>query len=46
MIGVAQKEKELQSTEHFLVKREKLRLAFWEQTLAALENAGVRSTRT
>ena len=41
MIGVAEKEKEQQSTEHSLVKREKLRLAFWEQTLAALETAGV-----
>lgn len=41
MIGVAEKEKELQNTEHTLVKREKLRLAFWEQTLAALEAAGV-----
>jgi hypothetical protein len=41
MIGVAEKEKEQQSTEHSLVKREKLRLAFWEQTLAALESAGV-----
>jgi hypothetical protein len=41
MIGVAEKEKEQQSTEHSLVKREKLRLAFWEQILAALENAGV-----
>ena len=41
MIGLAGKEKEQQSTEHSLVKREKLRLAFWEQTLAALENAGV-----
>ena len=40
MIGVAEKEKEQQVTEHTLVKREKLRLAFWEQTLAALENAG------
>lgn len=41
MIGLAGKEKEQQSTEHTLVKREKLRLAFWEQALAALENAGV-----
>ena len=41
MIGVAEKEKEQQSTEHSLMKREKLRLAFWEQTLAALETAGV-----
>jgi hypothetical protein len=41
MIGVAEKEKEQQSTERSLVKREKLRLAFWEQTLAALEKAGV-----
>lgn len=41
MIGVAEKEKEQQKTEHSLVKREKLRLAFWEKTLAALEDAGV-----
>lgn len=41
MIGVAEKEKEQQSTERGLAKREKLRLAFWEQALAALEGAGV-----
>jgi len=41
MIGVAEKEKEQQSTERTQMKREKLRLAFWEQTLAALEAAGV-----
>jgi hypothetical protein len=41
MIGVAEKEKEQQSTERTQIKREKLRLAFWEQTLAALEAAGV-----
>jgi len=41
MIGVAEKEKEQQSTERSHLKREKLRLAFWEQTLAALESAGV-----
>lgn len=41
MIGVAEKEKEQQKTEHSLVKREKLRLAFWEQALAALDAAGV-----
>lgn len=41
MIGVAEKEKEQQSTERGLAKREKLRLAFWEQMLAALEEAGI-----
>lgn len=41
MIGVAEKEKEQQKTEHSLVKREKLRLAFWEKMLGALEEAGV-----
>jgi hypothetical protein len=41
MIGVAEKEKEQQSTERSHAKSEKLRLAFWEQTLAALEASGV-----
>jgi Domain of unknown function (DUF4268) len=41
MIGLAGKEKEQQSTEHSMVRRQKLRLAFWEQTLAALDSAGV-----
>ncbi len=41
MIGMAEKEKEQQSTERGLVKREKLRLAFWEKVLSALEDAGV-----
>lgn len=39
MIGMAEKEKEQQSTERGLVKREKLRLAFWEKMLTALEEA-------
>lgn len=41
MIGMAEKEKEQQSTERGLVKREKLRRAFWEKMLVALEDAGV-----
>ncbi len=41
MIGIAEKEKEQQSTERGLAKREKLRLAFWEKMLTALEEAGV-----
>jgi Domain of unknown function (DUF4268) len=41
MIKVVEKEKEQQTTERTQLKRVKLRLAFWEQTLAALEAAGV-----
>jgi hypothetical protein len=41
MIKVVEKEKEQQTTERTQLKRVKLRLAFWEQTLAALESAGV-----
>lgn len=41
MITMAEKEKEQQTTERGLLKREKLRLAFWERMLAALEKSGV-----
>ncbi len=41
MIKVGEKEKEQQTTERTQLKRVKLRLAFWEQALAALEAAGV-----
>src|SRR5690625_3986554 len=41
MIGVAEKEKEQQGVERSLAKGAKLRSAFWEQTLAALEKAGI-----
>ncbi len=41
MIKVVEKEKEQQTTERTQLKRVKLRLAFWEQILAALEAAGV-----
>jgi hypothetical protein len=41
MIGVAEKEKEQQSTERTLVKRETRRTEFWGLTLAAFEKAGI-----
>lgn len=41
MIKVVEKEKEQQTTERTQLKRVKLRLAFWEQALAALEAASV-----
>ena len=41
MVGIAEKEKEQQSTERAQAKSAKLRPKFWELTLAALEDAGI-----
>ncbi|HEY0199479.1 MAG TPA: DUF4268 domain-containing protein [Rhodanobacter sp.] len=41
MIGISEKEQEEQSTERGMLARHQLRLAFWRQTLDALENDGV-----
>lgn len=41
MIGIAEKEKEQQTAERSLARRKKLRPAFWQQMLSALEEAGI-----
>ncbi len=41
MIGVAEKEKEQQSTERNLAKQDKVRLAFWEKALVALDQSDI-----